>query len=178
LRSFEIYFQATADPLQAAVHDPKARRIVLALKDGDAALKWLKSQQLEVRALDLSWGVSLAEPPETLNPLRQMCQKLGTRFSLRQLVPIRWLEGQPRQPLIWQAPAVGAVRWDRIAKSGDALLLNVAHPTFQSLLDLSNWSPTLAGQIVLQHLLLLRPDAEREDYAHGLAESALAELLD
>jgi len=178
LRSLEVYFQEAADALQAAVHDPKSKRVVLALKAGDAALKWLKSQQVKALPLDVSWGVSVAEPPETLNALRQMCQKLGSRFSLRQLVAIRWLQGQPKQPLIWQAPAVGAVRWDRSAKPSDALLFNVAHPTFEALLNLSAWSPTLAGQIVLQHLLLLRPDAEREEYAHGLAESALAELLD
>lgn len=176
LKNCQLYFEAESSPLQQAVHQPEARILVLRMAAGDQARKRLESEGLRVEPLGSSWGVSLPQPEAELEPIRAICQRLSRVVGSGPVTPIRWLSGQARQPLLWQASKTGAIRWDLQAPARSPLLIDIGQPGFQAILDLARWSPELASQVLMQHFLLLRPENERDRLAQGLAETVLRSM--
>lgn len=174
LKGQEVYWQAESDDLSAAVHQPP-KRLVLKLegqKPRECGLQWLQDRGLKVEALDKLWGHSLVVTAVEMQPLVELMQGLGSRLSLRQLTPVRWLRPPEGRPFLWQGPH-GATRWDRKTQKNDPILLDVEHPGYAPLLQLGRWSLPLAGQVLMQHLLLLRPESEREELSLWLTERVL-----
>ena len=170
----QVYYHDQADGLQRAVHDPKGKCLVLNLAAQHPAQLWLASR-IELRKLTDSFQLCETQPEGPLKQLLSTYTRLGATLGARSLTPVRWLYGPDEPPFLRRAQP-GLIRWDQVPTPKDPVLINVEHPTYASLLHLARWSPALASQVVLQHLLLQRPEKERETLSHALSEGVLGLL--
>lgn len=174
LTGCEVYFQEHSDGLQQAVHHPKQKRIVLKLDAAHPAIHWL-GQHIFAAELTECYALCEVQPGQPLKELLAACSKLGAPLGARSLTPVRWLHHKGGPPFLRRARP-GLLKINQAPTSNDPVLLNVEHSVYQSLLQLARWSPPLACQVVLQHLLLQRPESEREKLSHGLTEGVLEQL--
>jgi hypothetical protein len=174
LQGCQVHCQEQPDALQKAVHDPKQKRIVLRHRAGHPGMQWLR-QHLTVFELSEEYALCEAQPGETLKELLAACSRLGAPLGARSLTPVRWLHHKGEPPFLRRAQP-GLVRLTQAAGASDPVLLNVDHSVYPSLQQLAQWSPPLAGQVVLQYLLLQRPEKEREALSQGLTQGVLEQL--
>jgi len=168
LRQSEVSYQAEEDELSRVAHDPAHHRLVLRLDE--PALRWLRSQQVTVAPASDCWGFS--EAAEGLEELLALCGKFT---SVRSLRAVRW-RGKSPGDLLYPANRLGLIAWKEEASKNPLLLLNVDHPDCLSLLQLLQFSPLLAAQVLSQHLILRLPVGERPARAQALALAMLEEL--
>ena len=168
LRQSEVHCQAEEDDLSRVVHDPVHHRLVLRLDEG--ALRWLRSRRLEVVLVSERWG--FCEACEGLDVLLEQCAKFS---SVRSVRAVRWRGKSPGE-LLYPASRLGLVGWKEEASKNPLLLLDADHPACVSLLQLMQFSPLLAAQVLLQHLILRLPEAERSARSQALAAALLEQL--
>ena len=171
IRGSRLYHQAAPDPISAAVHDPTAKRLVLA---SGPAVAWLQSAGLECQPTQEDWGYCQAAQAAALSPIVSACQRQLKSWKLPQLKMVRW-QGEGARQFLQGALQLGLVEWKGQA-APKLMMLDVEHRVCRQLLQLHAWSPPLATQVLLQHYLLLLPEARRLELAPRLTEGVLAQL--
>ncbi|MFN8611717.1 MAG: hypothetical protein U0931_29500 [Vulcanimicrobiota bacterium] len=138
------------------------------------AVEWLRTAGFECQPTEVDWGFCQAAQAAALSPVVTLCQRQLKSWKLPQLKLVRW-HGDQTQPFLQGAAGLGLVEWKGPSQPA-LMLLNVEHPVCSQLLQMHAWSPPLAGQMLLQHYLLLLPEARRLELAPRLTETVLAQL--
>lgn len=175
LRGTEVYYQQEGDTLQEAVHQPQEGRVVLKLPQDHPGCAWLKRQKVKLSPLSKEWGLCAAEDQAEFRELSKVWSNIGPAVQVDGLLAVRWV-GSPSPPFLFQARQAGAIRWSRSPEPKDLVLIWRDHPNCQQVLEIARWSPPLACQLLLQHLLLLRPELERADLAQRLTAAVLERI--
>ncbi len=168
LRKAIVCHQSQEDSLSQAVHDPAQGRLVLHLSE--AAANWLRGRKLDLVTPAQRWRLCQAD--SSLEAVLELCQQLGKALGVRRLRAVRWISARPG-PLLVAGPRVGLFP---AIESGELLLLDVEHPNCAELVRLYHWNGPLAAQVLLQHLILMLPEADREARAQVLATTMLSQF--
>lgn len=168
LRKAIVCQQAQEDALSRSVHDPAQGRLVLNLSEGATA--WLRGRNLDLTTPSQRWRLCQAD--SSLEPFLELCQKLGKTVGVRRLRAVRWVSARPG-PLLMEGPRVGLFR---TCEGGEFLLLDVEHPSCSEMLRLYDWNGPLAAQVLLQQLILLLPESDRDARAQTLATTMLSQF--
>lgn len=171
LRKAQVCYQDEPDEISQAAHDPAGGRLVLRLSS--AAANWLRQCDIPLEPTAKCWR--LCQPDDGLEPLLDLCRRLGQAVGVRRLKAVRWVSPAPG-PLLFAASKVGLISCFELGGLNTLLLLDVNHPTCASLLQLQTWNRPLAAQILLQYLILHLPEGERETRAERLAVAMLGQL--